>query len=157
MKIEFVPFERSHLDEVELLEKICFTDPFTRGMLESALDSPRAAAYVASADGKVVGYLELYDLVDTLSVNTVETAPKYRGKGIAARFLSIAENEAAARGIDNITLEVRASNAAAISLYEKNGFIPYGIRRDYYFYPREDAILYIKQLGSENRNADSVI
>lgn len=146
MTYSIIPFSREHLDEVEELEKICFTDPFTRGMLESALDSPRVAAFVAVSGGKVVGYVELCDFVDTLSINTVETAPEARGEGIAKEFLSYACAEARKRGIDNITLEVRISNLPARSLYESCGFVGYASRRGYYSNPREDAVLYVKKL-----------
>ena len=48
---------------------------------------------------------------------------------------------AKALGLATVTLEVRAGNAAAIALYQKNGFVPVGRRKNYYTAPTEDAIL----------------
>ena len=48
---------------------------------------------------------------------------------------------AAEKGLAFITLEVRASNAAAIALYEDAGFRPVGTRRNFYTAPQEDAVL----------------
>jgi ribosomal-protein-alanine N-acetyltransferase len=54
--------------------------------------------------------------------------------------------EAYLRGSRMIVLEVRASNAGAARLYERNGFVPGGIRRNYYSRPREDAIVMVRLL-----------
>ena len=54
--------------------------------------------------------------------------------------------EGKSRGLSKLCLEVRASNAAALSLYEKNGFYRVGIRRGYYTAPKEDAVLLDKDL-----------
>ena len=45
------------------------------------------------------------------------------------------------RGLSFLTLEVRAGNAPAIALYEKNGYARVGRRPGYYDHPKEDAIL----------------
>ena len=147
MIFEIVPFCREHLDAVEELEKVCFTDPFSRATLESALDCDRVSAFVALDGTKVIGYLEFYDFVDTLCISSLETAPEYRQRGIASAFISIAEAEAARKGIGELSLEVRISNAAARALYEKHGFTVSGLRRGYYVKPVEDAVLYVKQLN----------
>ena len=44
-------------------------------------------------------------------------------------------------GLQTVTLEVRAGNAAAVALYHKWGFLPVGRRKNYYTAPTEDAIL----------------
>lgn len=146
MNFEIIPFSSEYIDAVETLEKRCFSDPFTRAMLEFTEQSDRAAAYVALCGGTVAGYVELFDFVDTLSVNTIETAPEYRRQGLATRLMRLAYDEAEKRGIDNITLEARVSNAAARAFYEKEGFTELGVRKNYYEKPREDAVTYIKRI-----------
>ena len=49
--------------------------------------------------------------------------------------------EAIERGVNNLTLEVRASNTEAQSLYRRFGFIPVGVRRGYYREDGEDAMI----------------
>ena len=53
------------------------------------------------------------------------------------------------RGSDSITLEVRASNKAALALYRRFGFAPSGVRKDYYKDPTEDAlVLWAREIDS---------
>ena len=66
--------------------------------------------------------------------------------GIAKDLLDIAYEQAAARGVSSIHLEVRESNEVAICLYEKEGFAKIGRRKGFYSKPAEDAILYLKEL-----------
>jgi len=55
-------------------------------------------------------------------------------------FAELAEELRAAR-VEEVALEVRASNRAALALYWKLGFIESGRRKDYYQIPVEDALL----------------
>ena len=50
------------------------------------------------------------------------------------------------KGSGSLTLEVRASNAGAIALYESMGFLTVGRRPNYYFHPKEDALILRKDL-----------
>ncbi len=150
MTFDLLPFTEEYIDAVEELEKRCFSDPFTRGMLESAVKNERITAFVAVRGDEIAGYLELYDLVDTMSVCSIETAPEFRRMGLADRMIGVAEQVARERGVPVLSLEVRVSNSAAISLYEKHGFVRAGVRRGYYEKPREDAAVYYKQIIEEN-------
>ena len=60
----------------------------------------------------------------------------------------IDELEARARKLELafMTLEVRESNAPAIALYSKHGFVPVGLRKNYYELPRENAVLMTKSI-----------
>ena len=69
-----------------------------------------------------------------------------RRQGIGEQLLEYAIQEAKKEGITQITLEVRKSNTAAISLYQKKGFSQEGIRPDYYEKPKEDAIIMWKRV-----------
>ena len=66
--------------------------------------------------------------------------------GIASELLDIVYDMAHDRGVTSINLEVRTSNEAAIALYEKHGFVQNGRRKDFYRDPKEDALLFIKEL-----------
>ena len=69
------------------------------------------------------------------------TVPEYRRQGIARRMLSELMREGRDEGIGRFTLEVRASNEAAIALYRGLGFYQEGVRKNYYESPREDALI----------------
>jgi ribosomal-protein-alanine N-acetyltransferase len=71
----------------------------------------------------------------------VVVAERYRNRGVAQAMLG----ELIARGesdqVEAFTLEVRVSNAPAIHIYEKLGFVCEGIRPGFYEKPREDAMI----------------
>ena len=71
-------------------------------------------------------------------------ADGYRRRGIGELLLIAAVEHAVARETETITLEVRKSNAAARTLYEKYGFVEQGIRKAYYSDNREDAVIMTK-------------
>jgi [ribosomal protein S18]-alanine N-acetyltransferase len=64
-----------------------------------------------------------------------------RGQGIGAALITAVMDWARANGGDRIELEVRASNARAIRLYERSGLCREGLRTGYYHSPEEDAVL----------------
>lgn len=140
-------FNKSHVNDVAKLEKICFVDPYSHRILEAAVESERDISFVAVTDGTVIGYIELGDFVDTLCINRIEIAPDYRKKGVASALLKKASETACEHSIEELSLEVRESNTAARSLYEKIGFTLVGKRPNYYKDPREDAAIYIKKLN----------
>ncbi len=101
--------------------------------------------FVAVEDGHVIGYVCLMSLFEEAQILNVAVQPGHRGRGIARLLLEQAFRVAREKGAETMALEVRASNAAAISLYEKLGFIRVGIRRGYYE-SVEDAVLMEKPL-----------
>jgi ribosomal-protein-alanine N-acetyltransferase len=74
--------------------------------------------------------------------------PAHRRGGLGRRLLERAIEEGRARGARAALLEVRRSNAAAQSLYRALGFVEAGTRRQYYSQPREDALLFRKELAA---------
>lgn len=74
----------------------------------------------------------------------IAVAPEARGQGLGRRLLSACQRELAGDGLHQLYLEVRASNAAAIGLYEACGWKPCG-RRPRYYPDGEDAVLYQRQ------------
>ena len=83
---------------------------------------------------------------DESHLANIAVAPWARRRGYAEWMLGSLLREAYLRGSRMILLEVRSSNLGAIALYEKNGFQPGGIRRNYYNHPREDAIIMVRSL-----------
>jgi len=130
------------LDEVEAIERQCFPDPWSRRMLEDTLRQSGTVMLSALAqDGRLAGYASMHMVLDEGYINNIAVAPACRRQGAGSALLLALERAAKKERLSFLTLEVRASNAAAQALYAKHGFVPVGRRKNYYAQPREDAVL----------------
>ena len=143
MSVKIVPMTADHLEELEKLERICFSRPWSRKMLAEELENQCAAFLVAedSVSGRVLGYAGLMVVADEGYITNVAVFPEYRRQGIAAQILQVFVQFAEANRLAFLTLEVRPSNAAAIALYQGFGFEEVGRRKNYYDLPKEDALI----------------
>ena len=133
MQVRIVPMNADHLDELVELERICFSTPWSRNMLAEELDNACSAFLVAvDPNDKVVGYAGLQVVLDEGYIANVAVFPEYRRQGIAGQLLQVFMNFAEANRLAFLTLEVRASNQAAIALYANRGFEEVGRRKNYY-------------------------
>ena len=89
----------------------------------------------------VAGYVGMYVSFGEGEITNVAVEEAVRGHGIGELLIAGVQKEAHSRGICRIVLEVRVSNAPAISLYKKKGFRILGTRRGFYELPREDAYI----------------
>lgn len=135
MKVEDVPVAH----EIDVLS---FTLPWPeRSLRYEVTDNPAARCWVAETDGRVVGMLFLWMIVDEAHIATIAIHPDCRRQGIARKLLIMALDSAQAEGAKSALLEVRAGNKAALRLYEKFGFEVVGRRERYYKDNFEDAVL----------------
>ena len=104
-------------------------------------DNPASRCWVTELDGKVVGMIVVWLIVDEAHVATLATHPDFRRQGIAQRLLSHALRTLIDEGAHSSFLEVRESNVAAQEMYRKFGYEETGRRRRYYKDNDEDAIL----------------
>jgi [ribosomal protein S18]-alanine N-acetyltransferase len=129
------------LPQVIAIERRSYPTPWSLAMFVLELSKPSGVCLAAlGPDGAVVGYCicSRYDTV--WHIMNVSTSPEHRRRGVAAAMLSdlfARVDEAEPR----FTLEVRTSNAGAISLYEQHGFRAAGLRRRYYQDNGEDAVI----------------
>ena len=145
MYYQIVPMDRSHIPQIVQLEQACFSAPWTEGMLTDALFDPQASFIVAEDDeGNVLGYAGLHAVLDEGYIDNVAVEPDARRHGVASALLEVFCRFAAAN-LAFLTLEVRASNHAAIALYEKHGVRRAGLRPGYYQKPREDAVIMTRE------------
>lgn len=146
MSVKIVPMTADHLEELEKLERICFSRPWSRKMLAEELENQCAAFLVAedSVSGRVLGYAGLMVVADEGYITNVAVFPEYRRQGIAAQILQVFVQFAEANRLAFLTLEVRPSNAAAIALYQGFDFEEVGRRKNYYDLPKEDALILTK-------------
>ena len=144
---ELVRFEEKHVKDAAEAEKICFSLPWSENALKMLVDE-RGYGVVCLVDGKFAAYGGLLFVDgDSCDLANVATLPEFRRRGLARKILAALFDEATARNIKSVFLEVRASNIAAINLYISDGFQIVGTRKNYYFRPREDAIIMEKKLG----------
>lgn len=130
----------AHIAAIAQLERDCFADPWTETALAEELHNPCAAFLVALIDDEVVGYLGCHHIADEGYITNVAVSPAARRQGVARQLLRYAKEQW--QHLFRITLEVRVSNAAAIALYESEGFSKDGIRPSFYRHPTEDAAIY---------------
>lgn len=146
MNYDIIPMTAGHLDQVADIERICFSDPWSRRMLSEHLENECAATLVAlGEDGTVLGYAGVLVVVDEGYITNVAVRPEYRRQGVASQLLDVFRRFAEGSRLAFLTLEVRASNRAARSLYAKHGYAEVGCRKNYYEHPREDAIIMTKE------------
>ena len=150
MYYEIVPMDRSHISQIAALERACFSDPWSEGLLEDALFDPQTNFIVAEdgEEGYVLGYAGLHTILDEGYIDNIAVAPDARRHGVASALLEVFCRFAAVN-LAFLTLEVRKSNAAAIALYEKHGFRQAGLRPGYYQHPQEDALIMTREFGEE--------
>ena len=154
MKVQIVPMNGDHLDEVAELERVCFPDPWSRNMLKEELENDLAAFLVAlDGQGAVTGYAGLQVVLDEGYILNVAVRPDCRRQGVAGQLLQVFLDFAKGNQLAFLTLEVRASNYDAIALYGSRGFRSAGRRKNYYEHPREDAIIMTRDFSAASAEA----
>ena len=135
------PAHEDDLDDVATIERGVFNDPWSRRSFADLVNA-RGVLFLVAADGNaVVGYaIVLVAGVESELANLAVTR-LMQEHGLGRRLLDEALGQARAQGCQEMFLEVRASNAAAIHLYNSAGFEAVGRRARYYARPIEDAIV----------------
>lgn len=131
----------SDLDDISAMERENFSTPWKRADFEDLLDKPDRGCVVAEEDGRVIGCIVYRNIVGDVDISNVQVKEAFRCRGVGALLMKTAMERARAVGGTQFTLEVRESNHAAITLYEKMGFIAEGKRRGFYDHPKEDAVI----------------
>ncbi|HEX3016630.1 MAG TPA: ribosomal protein S18-alanine N-acetyltransferase [Caproicibacter sp.] len=139
--LSIVPMAERHLDTLSELERVCFSEPWTRSGLAAELENPAAVFAVAELDGKTAGYAGMNCVLDECYIDNVAVFPEYRRMGIAQAIMRYLIDFAKENRASFVTLEVRASNSGAIALYSKLGFREMGRRPSFYRQPAEDALI----------------
>ena len=126
---------------VVAIERASYTMPWSEATFRGLLRRRDAEMVSAEAGGVVIGYAAFWCVVDQGELGNVAVSADWRGLGLGARLVEDILRRAARRGVREVFLEVRPSNAVARRLYERLGFRPVGRRRNYYQAPVEDAIV----------------
>lgn len=126
------------------IEKTCFSVPWSENAIKESLEAG-THFYSAQAEKDTVGYMGLSKICDEGYVTNIAVLPEYRRRGIAKKLIEYVI-DTFKNDLRFISLEVRASNQNAISLYEKLGFEKVGLRKRFYTSPTEDAVIMTKYL-----------
>ena len=140
-EIEIRKLQERDLEELAAIEAESFSMPWSRDALAQLLEQPYCFYLTALLEGEIAGCCGYTSLCGEACIDNVVVAERYRNRGVAQAMLG----ELIARGesdqVEAFTLEVRVSNAPAIHIYEKLGFVCEGIRPGFYEKPREDAMI----------------
>ncbi|MRR55803.1 MAG: ribosomal-protein-alanine N-acetyltransferase [Deltaproteobacteria bacterium] len=155
-EITLCPVTEDDLEEVLSLERASFNHPWNSEHIRHEITSPLSfPLLVRLADGVCAGYICPMLVLDEGQILNVAVHPSYRGQGIGRILVKAALEEFRQRGASIVDLEVRPSNAAAISLYIRCGFVTVG-RRKAYYENGEDAILMKHTINEHKENHHAV-
>ena len=143
--MEYVLMNQTHTEQIAELEKLCFSDPWSVRSVAYELTNPLSLWIVAVDGTKVAGYVGSQSVMGEADMMNLAVAPEYRRSGVGRKLVESLVTNLAAQDVYSLTLEVRASNDPAISLYTKMGFQQAGRRPNYYRNPKEDALILRKE------------
>ena len=150
--IRIVDTRPEQLDDILLMERQCFSVPWTREQLAAQLsDSMHIFLAAEDENGSAIGYVGLMYVLDEGYISNVAVSPSRRREGIADMLLAELYARAKEKKLSFLTLEVRESNIPARSLYKKHGYTEVGRRKGYYSLPKEDAVLMTCFLSEEEK------
>ena len=138
-----LPMSQDDLDEVQAIENVIYTHPWTRGNFGDSL----RAGYDCRTwrlEGELLGYFILMVAAGEAHLLNLSIAARHHRSGHGSALLREALELARRRGARSLFLEVRPSNFAAQALYARFGLRRVGLRRGYYpaRIGREDALVY---------------
>lgn len=125
------------------IEEQSFSTPWSNKAIEESMNCG-TCFYVAQIDSNIVGYMGISKISGEGYVTNIAVLPEYRRRGIGKQILDYVISTCA-NELEFISLEVRTSNDAAISLYEYFGFERVGLRKRFYTHPQEDALVMTKK------------
>ena len=131
------------------IERECFAHPLEETQIRSLLTGGSTLFLAAREGGLLTGSVWVQTVLDEGYIGNVAVRPAFRRRGLADALLHARERLGREKNLSFLTLEVRAGNAPAIALYEKNGYTRVGRRPGYYDHPKEDAILMTYDIEQE--------
>jgi ribosomal-protein-alanine N-acetyltransferase len=141
-EVVLTPMRRRHLRSVLKIEAKVYPRPWSMGLFLSEIGQRDQRVYlVARVGSTVVGYGGLMVVLDDGHITTLAVDPAWHRRSIGSRLLLALSDAAMAKGVKNLTLEVRIGNEPAKELYRRFGFVPAGIRKGYYVETQEDALV----------------
>lgn len=138
-------WEQKDITKLAEMERRCFSDPWTEQMLADTLKLPVYHGFLVEEQGEILGYASMIVVCEDAEVGNIAVDLPFRGRGLSKVLMDAMHERAKSLGATQCFLEVRVSNAVAISLYQKYGYEKYGVRAKYYA-DGEDAFVMKKSL-----------
>jgi len=135
------PMRREDIHDVVAIEGMSFPSRWQPGAYETELMSPKSFYYVALQSSQVVGFAGMWTSHDEVHITTLAVHPDFRRRRIGRRLLRALLYKAVDLAVERVTLEVRAGNQAAISLYGKHNFVQIAYLPRYYADTGEDGVI----------------
>ena len=126
--IEIKDMAQEDLRQVAEIESQIFSLPWSEKAFEESLNNRNTLYIVAKEKEKVLGYTGMYISFQEGNITNIAVNPDYRRKKIGLKLISEILKRAKQIGVTDVILEVRETNVAAISLYEKMGFRITGVK-----------------------------
>ena len=146
------------VDAVHAIETACFKTPWSRKAFYDEVTQNACARYmVVREDGEAIAYAGVWFVLDEGHITNIAVRPDRRGIGYGERVTRAMIQLAADSGMNWMTLEVRRSNAAAINLYHKLGFIDVGYRKRYYENTEDALIMALERLPEGHPEDDPLL
>jgi len=117
---------------ISVIERLSFGEPWLERSILDDLLLEYSDYIVCESEGHILGYAGLHRILDEGHITNIAVHPASRRRGVGSAALEELMRIAKAKGVTAFTLEVRGSDAAAISFYEKHGYATEGARKDYY-------------------------
>ena len=135
------PLSQAVLPGLQRLQAACFSETWSEELWQKQLLSERTRIW--GPGDPMLGYALFSTVLDEAELIQIAIDPLAQGRGLGGRLLRFSMDKLAEEGINRLMLEVRASNIAAIRLYQSLGFMQDAIRKGYYptASGREDALL----------------
>jgi [ribosomal protein S18]-alanine N-acetyltransferase len=137
------------IDSISDIDTRQFPDPWKINHFIDELSHNISFFYVAEEVNSktIMGYINFWIVEETLELHKVAVSEDFTGKGIGKRLFLFMLETAKNKNVEELFLEVRKSNTAAIKLYKSFGFQLIDVRKNYYSEPQEDASIYKLRLG----------
>lgn len=125
-------WKKSDIAQIAEIEKQCFSDPWSEQAFESSMNTPFFYGLLFEEGGQVCAYACEMVIFEDAEILNIAVAPSFRRRGLGKELMLALENYAKNKGAERLLLEVREGNLAARGLYEKQGFLAFGVRKNYY-------------------------
>ena len=141
-KITLRPMAMEDVPEISMLEEELFPSPWSEKAFASDISkNPFGYHMVAEHDGKIIGYIIAWFMVEDVHIATIGVDTAWQGRGLGKLLMLMAMRWALNMETPVVTLEVRPSNERARRLYRALGFEVVGRRKNYYKATGEDALI----------------
>lgn len=136
----------AQLKDIAEIEKQFIADGWSEKAFLEAFENKYSIILSAVSAGRVIGFLNGTAVLDEAELLNIAVMEEYRGMGAGGALIGEFLHILSDKNVGTVYLEVRESNAEAISLYKKYGFEQNGMRRNYYRHPVENAVLMMKKI-----------